>query len=57
MDTLTIKKTKFVVIGQKEFDKIQLTAAQKTPTVKKLSLSAGKKHALKLIAKWDNVSE
>ncbi len=52
MDTLTIKKTKFVVIGQKEFDKIQLTAAQKTPTVKKLSLSAGKKHALKLIAKW-----
>lgn len=52
MDTLTINKTKFVVIEQKKFDKIQLTAAQKTPQVKKISLSAGRKHAIKLIDKW-----
>jgi hypothetical protein len=52
MESLTINKTKFVVIEQKEFDKIQLTAAQKTPLVKKLSLTAGRKHALKLIDKW-----
>ncbi len=52
MDTLTINKTKFVVIEQREFDKIQLTAAQKTPLAKKLSLSAGRKLALKLIDKW-----
>jgi len=39
MDTLTINKTRFVVIEQKQFDKIQLAAAQKTPVVKKLSLS------------------
>jgi hypothetical protein len=51
METLTINKMKFVVIKQKEFDKIQLTAAQKTQPVKKLSLSAGRKHALKLILK------
>lgn len=52
MDTLTINNTKFVVIEQKEFDKIQLKAAQKTSVVKKLSLKAGSKHALKLIDKW-----
>lgn len=52
MDTLTINNTQFVVIEKKKFDKIQLTAAQKTPLVKKLSLPAGRKHALKLIEKW-----
>ena len=52
MDTLTIDKKKFVVIGQKEFDKIQLLAAQKNIPVKKLSLAAGKKRAYKLIDKW-----
>lgn len=35
----------------KEFDKIQLVAAQKTPPVKKLSLAAGCKHALNLVDK------
>lgn len=53
MDTLTINKTKFVVIEQKEFDKIQLAAAKKTPGVKKLPLSAGRRHALNLINKWE----
>jgi hypothetical protein len=52
MDTFTVNKTKFVVIEQKEFDKIQLRAAKKTTSVKKLSLTAGKKHAYKLIDKW-----
>lgn len=52
MGTLTIDKKKFVVIEQKEFDKIQLLAAQKTPPAKKLSLATGKKLAYKLIDKW-----
>ena len=52
METLTINKTRFVVIPQKDFDKIQLAAAQKTTPAKKLSLAAGKKHALKLIDQW-----
>jgi len=52
MGTITIDKKKFVVIEQKEFDKLQLLAAQKTKPVKKLSLSAGRKHAHKLIDKW-----
>ena len=52
MGTLTIDKKKFIVIEQKEFDKLQLLAAQKTAPAKKLSLNAGKKHAYKLIDKW-----
>jgi len=52
MGTLTIDKKKFVVIEQKEFDKLQLLAAQKTAPAKKLSLAAGRKHAHKLIDKW-----
>ncbi|MEO6813133.1 MAG: hypothetical protein ABI172_04335 [Ginsengibacter sp.] len=52
METLTLNKTKFVLIEQKEFERIQLKAAQKTPGVKKLSINAGRKHALKLIDKW-----
>ncbi|HEY1870414.1 MAG TPA: hypothetical protein VGG71_05110 [Chitinophagaceae bacterium] len=52
METLTINKKKFVVIEQKEFNKIQLLAAQKIPPVKKLSLTAGKKLAYKLIDEW-----
>jgi hypothetical protein len=52
MGTLTIDKKKFVVMEQKEYDKLQLLAAQKTAPVKKLSLAAGKKHANRLIDKW-----
>ncbi|MEP6684860.1 MAG: hypothetical protein ABJA35_16425 [Parafilimonas sp.] len=52
MNTLTINNKKFVVIEQKEFDKIQLLAAQKNTPVKKLSLTTGKKLANKLIDKW-----
>jgi hypothetical protein len=43
---------KFVVIGQKEFEKLQLLAAQKKVPAKKLSLPTGRKHAHKLIDKW-----
>ncbi|MDE3185530.1 MAG: hypothetical protein KGM16_19130 [Bacteroidota bacterium] len=52
MGTLTIDNKKFVVIEQKQFDKIQLLAAQKLEPVKKMSLKAGKKHAYKLIDTW-----
>jgi hypothetical protein len=52
MDTLIIDKKKFVVIEQKDFDKIQLLAAQKTAPVKKFSLAVGRKHAHKLIDEW-----
>ena len=37
---------------QKEYEKLQLLAAQKIAPAKKLSLAAGKKHAYKLIDKW-----
>ena len=52
METLTINKKKFVIIEQQKFEKIQLKAAQKIPVAKKLTLSAGRKHALKLIDQW-----
>lgn len=52
MATLTIDKKKYVVIEQKEFEKLQLLAAQKTSLVKKLSLAEGKKFSFKLIDKW-----
>ncbi|MEO9004473.1 MAG: hypothetical protein ABI288_07040 [Ginsengibacter sp.] len=52
IETLTLNETKFVVIEQKEFEKILLKTAQKTPAIKKLSLNTGRKYALKLIDKW-----
>lgn len=52
MGTLTLDKKKFVVIEQKEFERIQLLAARKNTPAKKLSLGAGKKHAYKLIDQW-----
>ncbi len=41
-----------MVIEQKEFDELQLLAAKKNVPAKKLSLSAGRKHAFKLIDRW-----
>ena len=52
METLTINKKKFVVIEQKEFDKLQLLAAKKVSPAKKISLKAGENLANKLIDKW-----
>ena len=52
MGTLIIDKKKFVVIEQKEFDKLQLLAARKAIPAKKLSLAAGRKYAHNLIDRW-----
>ena len=38
METLTIEKKKFVIIKQKEFDKLQLMAAKKRDPVKNYRL-------------------
>lgn len=51
MVTLTLDNKKFVVIEEKEFNKLQLLAAQKSSPVKKFTLAAGKKNAYKLIDK------
>ena len=51
MGTLIIDKKNFVVLEQKEFDKLQLLAAKKMSPAKKLTLAAGKKHAYKMIDK------
>jgi len=51
MTTVTINNKKFVLIEQKKFETLQLIAAQKATPSKKLSLAAGKKHALQLIKK------
>ena len=48
-ETIIRESKKFVVIEQKEFEKIQLLAAQKSSPVKKLTLAACKKIAYKLI--------
>lgn len=52
MTTIVLDKKKYVVVEQKEFEKIQLQAAQKSVIAKKLSLQQGKKHAYKLIDEW-----
>ncbi|MCD2424997.1 hypothetical protein LQ567_19590 [Niabella pedocola] len=52
MGTLIIDKKKFVVIEEKKFEKLELLAAQKTASAKKLSLVEGRKLAHKLIDKW-----
>lgn len=51
MVTLTLDNKKFVVIEEKEFNKLQLLAAQKSSPVKKFTLAAGKKNAYKIIDK------
>jgi hypothetical protein len=52
MTQIVIDKKKYVLIPEKEYHALQVRAALKTKPVKKLSLAAGKKHALKLIDKW-----
>ncbi len=52
MTQLVIDKKKYVLIPEKEYQALQLQAALKTNSRKKLSLAAGKKHAYKLIDKW-----
>ena len=52
MGILTIDNKKYVVIEQKEYEKLQLLAARNSSPVKKLSLEEGRKLTHKLIDKW-----
>ena len=52
MTEIVIDKKKYVLIREEEYDALREKAALKVTPVKKLSLSAGKKHAYKLIDEW-----
>ena len=52
MTQIIIDKKKYVLLPEKEYSSLQKRAALKTPPVKKLSLAAGRKHALKMVDKW-----
>ncbi len=52
MTHIVIDKKKYVLISEKEYEKLQLKAALKNKPAKRLSLAAGKKRANKLIDKW-----
>jgi hypothetical protein len=52
MNTLVIDKKKYVVVEQKEYDRLVEKAASKSSTARKLSLDEGKKLAYKLIDRW-----
>lgn len=52
MNTLVINKKKYVVVEQKEYDRLLEKAASKRPVARKLSLDEGKKLAYKLIDSW-----
>jgi hypothetical protein len=53
MTTLILNKKKYVVVEQREFDKLLEIAARKKPLARKLSLAEGKKLAYSLVDKWD----
>lgn len=52
MNTLVIDRKKYVVVGQREYEKLLEKAAAKRPSARKLSLGQGKKLAYELIEKW-----
>ena len=52
MNKLIINKKKYVVVEQKEYDRLVEKAASKRPVARKLSLNEGKKLAYKLIDNW-----
>ncbi|WKZ60007.1 MAG: hypothetical protein QY309_00700 [Cyclobacteriaceae bacterium] len=52
MNTLVIDKKKYVLVAQREYEKLLEKAASKKQTARKLSLAEGKKLAYKLIDKW-----
>lgn len=52
MTPIILNKKKYVLVEQKEFEKIQVKAAAKNSPAKKLSLSQGKKRTYKLIDAW-----
>jgi len=52
MTSIVIDRKKYVIVPEKEYQTLQLKAAQKNKPAEKISLFAGKKHAYKLIDKW-----
>ncbi len=52
MNTVVINKKKYVVVEQREYDKLLQKAAAKKPAARKLTLNEGKKLAYKLIDNW-----
>ncbi len=52
MSTLTIDKKEYVVLPKKEYEKLLLKASSKSSSVRKMTLTQGKKLAYKLIDKW-----
>ena len=52
MNKLVIDKKKYVVVEQREYDRLLEKAASKGPVARKLSLDEGKKLAYKLIDSW-----
>lgn len=52
MATLVLNKKKYVVLEQKQYETLKVTAALKTPSLRKMTLNEGKKAAYALIDKW-----
>lgn len=52
MTQIEIDKKRYVLLQEKEYESLQLKAALKIQSAKKLSLKAGKAGAYKLIDKW-----
>jgi hypothetical protein len=52
MNTIVLDKKKYVVVEQKEYNKLIKKAASKTASARKMSLAEGKKFAYALIDKW-----
>jgi hypothetical protein len=52
MNTIVLNKKKYVVVEQKEYNKLIQRAAAKTVSARKMSLAEGKKLAYELIDKW-----
>lgn len=52
MNTLVIDNKKYVLVAQREYERLLEKAASKKQTARKLSLVEGKKLAYKLIDKW-----
>jgi hypothetical protein len=52
MDTITIDKKEYVILGKKDYEQLLTKAALKAEPARKRSLAEGKKLAYKLIDKW-----
>ncbi len=52
MNTLVIDKKKYVLVAQREYERLLEKAVSKKQAARKLSLVEGKKLAYKFIDKW-----